>query len=386
MHLIDIDLTAVPSARELTNYSKEAFVLFLKDIEQESEPANKFMKMFMVLQGLQRDEFALEMQRCALAHRKVFRLLGPQNPALRLLAIVGPGTMEHNTPLDFLLYGRNVQLDYYYVTDASEPWDAVPSHDVAFLAMGESSDKLHLHQAIDKQRTHWPRPFLNNSPGILNCARDKLYPRLNDIPGVLIPSTKKISRAQLNAQTFPFLVRPLDTHGGRGLAKLADAMGLAQYLQARSESDFYVSDFVESAGVDACYRKIRIALIDQQPYVCHLAISNHWLVNYQSAEMQLSAAKRSEEQAFMDNFDAQFITQHGTALQLIARAINLDYVVVDCAQALDGRLLVFEADSGAWIHDTDATGIFSYKATHMAKAFDAFEAMLHRAARHATQI
>jgi len=137
-----------------------------------------------------------------------------------------------------------------------------------------------------------------------------------------------------------------------------------------------VSDFVDCAGADGLYRKLRIALIDGRPYICHLAISAHWIVHYLPAGMEASADKRAEEAALMQGFDTGFAARHQQALQGIATGLGLDYVVIDCAQTRDGRLLLFEADIRGWIHATDPPALFPYKPAVMQRAFDAFRAML----------
>jgi hypothetical protein len=51
---------------------------------------------------------------------------------------------------------------------------------------------------------------------------------------------------------------------------------------------------------------------------------------------------------------------------------------VDCAETRDGRLLVFEADNTAIVHDMDPPDVFPYKPPQMRKIFAAFTAMLSR--------
>ena len=132
---------------------------------------------------------------------------------------------------------------------------------------------------------------------------------------------------------------------------------------------------------DGLYRKARIALIDGRPYICHLAISDCWIVHYQSAGMAESASKRKEEACFMQNFDTDFALRHQNALLAIAERLALDYVVIDCAETPDGHLLIFEIDNAGWVHATDSIERFPYKQAHMKKLFAAFRAMLIKVAK-----
>ncbi|MDD2865393.1 MAG: RimK family alpha-L-glutamate ligase, partial [Methylococcales bacterium] len=184
-------------------------------------------------------------------------------------------------------------------------------------------------------------------------------------------------RKQLGELSFPVTIRPIDTHGGNGFEKINNSDELNYYLQHHLENDeFYISTFVDYQNEDGCYRKLRIALIDKKPFICHLAISENWMVHYNSAGMESNAHKRAEEQKVMENFDHDFAIKHQEALSAIAHKLNLDYVVIDCAETQNGELLLFEADPRGWIHVIDSVEIFPYKAAVMQKAFDAFRTML----------
>jgi hypothetical protein len=94
--------------------------------------------------------------------------------------------------------------------------------------------------------------------------------------------------------------------------------------------------------------------------------------------MELSEHKRAEERSVMENFDHDFAARHHDVLYVIADRLDLDYVVIDCAETKDGELLLFEADPRCWVHATDSIEIFPYKPAVMQKAFDAFRSLLIR--------
>jgi len=348
----------------------------MEDVAQEMDLGNKFMKMFIVLQNFKMDEMAQEMQEQAFLYRNVFRFLSPPQPIIRLLVIAGPGNMTQNAPLDFVVFNHNVRLDYFYVVNENQSWQSVPDHDVAILGLGESSKHIALYQVIEKQRQQWPRPFLNNAQGVMNCAREKLYELLKEDPDFIVPKTQRINRQEVSALSFPYLIRPIDSHAGQDLEKIQDSLAIHDYLSRINDKIFYVSEFLDCSKKDGLFRKFRIALIDKKPYVCHLAISEDWVVHYKSAHMELSSHKREEEEKFMREFDTHFLAQHGESLIRAAEVIGLDYVILDCAISRQGQLVIFEADNGAWIHDTDSPEIYPYKSEFMKKAFTAFTQML----------
>ena len=114
--------------------------------------------------------------------------------------------------------------------------------------------------------------------------------------------------------------------------------------------------------------------------MCHMAISEHWIVHYMSAGMTVNAAKRAEEERFMADFDAGFAVRHDGAFRHIAERLGLDYVGLDCGETADGRLLLFEVDSGMTVHAMDGADLFAYKQVQMTKVFSAFRKLLAGAA------
>ena len=126
-------------------------------------------------------------------------------------------------------------------------------------------------------------------------------------------------------------------------------------------------------------RKYRIALVDGAPFLCHMAISSHWMVHYLNAGMTEDAGKRAEEARAMADFEADFAKRHATGFAALRERIGLEYFAIDCAESRDGNLLVFEADTAMIIHSMDPPEMFPYKAAQMEKAYAAFQTMLRRA-------
>jgi glutathione synthase/RimK-type ligase-like ATP-grasp enzyme len=172
------------------------------------------------------------------------------------------------------------------------------------------------------------------------------------------------------------IVRPVDSQKGHGLMKIDTPAALAGYLATRPEAAFYIARYVEYRGPDGQFRKYRVVLIDGRPYACHMAISQSWVVHYMSAGMVESVAKRAEEARFFAAFDDDFARRHRDALAFIARRLELEYVGIDCGETPDGRLLIFEVDSGMTVHSMDPDDTFPYKRPQMRKVFRAFRQML----------
>jgi hypothetical protein len=166
-----------------------------------------------------------------------------------------------------------------------------------------------------------------------------------------------------------------------GLVKLENASAIEAYLREWTEAEFYLAPFVDYSNRDGLFRKYRIALIDGRPFVCHMAISRHWMIHYLNAGMKNDPAKRAEEARFMANFDSYFAVRHAAAFRTIAERSGLEYLPIDCGETPDGKLLVFEVGTGMIVHSMDPPELFPYKRPQMEKVFKAFQAMLKNAAR-----
>ena len=304
--------------------------------------------------------------------RQVTQGLAP----LRLLALMRPGDLMANAPLDFITRHLNVQLDLLYLLPGATMPAAVPDHNVLYVGGGDSAT---LEQRLRLFR-HWPRPVLNHPLHVDGLARDSLAAALADLPGVLSPSCSRLARHALvqKVGACPVLVRPVGSHAGVNLAKLDSPEDLAVYLQSSDADEFYLTAFVDYRSADGLFRKYRIAIVDGAPFLCHMGVSEHWMVHYLNAGMSTHADRRDDEARAMAEFDAVFVARHRNALAALNDKIGLDYYMLDCAEAQDGRLLIFEADAEAIVHLMDPPDLFPYKPAQMRRLFAAFEAMVRR--------
>jgi hypothetical protein len=331
----------------------------------------------------------LNLQDAALEDSQMFRTAGAPPGALRLLALVGPGDLMTNTPLDFLTNYLNVRLDLLYVLPDRPLPPVIPDHDFAFFAAGDADPataaRLRLLYAM------WPRPTLNDPRFLPALERDTLSRSLAGVSGICSPTAVAMSKAELSAHLdsgrpiegfdngpYPCLIRPASSHAGTGLSLLRNPAEMAEYLRFTFERHFFITAFEDYRGPDGLYRKSRVAFIDRRPFLCHLALSSHWMVHYLNAGMTESAEKRAEEAAAMVAFDEGFARRHAAAFDALHDRLGFDYYSIDCSETRDGRLLLFEADSAAIIHLMDPPDLFPYKQPQMHKVFAAFDAMLQR--------
>lgn len=361
------------------------------------DDAHAWLDFSTVLQLKGQRELALAVQAQAIELQQWYSLPAQapdSGPGFKLLVVMGPGDLMSNTPIEFLVEQSDVAMDMLYLTADSDFPEEVPEHDVLLVAVAESDANQPLLARLAAFLLEWPRPVVNLPQHIAHTSRDGLCARLHDVPGVAMPRTARLDRAQLQAlasgelqvgsllpgDDFPLIVRPLGSHAGHDLERMASAADLQAYLQKVDAERFYIARFVDYRNEDGQFRKYRIALIDGQPYICHFAVSSHWMIHYLNAGMDESAVKREEEARIMAHFDDEFARRHAQAFAAIDARMLMPYLGIDCAETRDGELLVFEADNAMIVHAMDAEEMYPYKRPAMRKVFAAFRAMLTRAA------
>lgn len=366
--------------------------------QENPSDANAYMDYSTVLQLMGLRENALAVQAQAIEIQALYSLPAPKlgsqaAPGLRLLTIMGPGDLMANTPIEFLLEDSDISLDLLYLTLESEWPEIVPDHDVMMVAVGESDANQPLLARLAGLVANWPRPVINLPEQIAVLSRDGVCAALHDIPGVEMPITVRIDRAMLQAlgvgattiqallphDDFPLIIRPTDSHAGQNLEKISHRDDIGEYLGRVRAERFYVSRFVDYRGGDGLFRKYRIALIEGRPFICHFAVSAHWMIHYLNAGMGESAEKRAEEAACMAHFDEEFAVRHAAAFEAIYRRMRLPYLGIDCAQTSKGDLLIFESDNAMVVHAMDGEAMYPYKKPAMRKVFAAFRQMLENA-------
>jgi hypothetical protein len=325
---------------------------------------------------------AADLQAAALTMSPVFRVRGSGGEEIRLLAIVGPGDLMTNTPVDFLTASLPVRLDLLYIHPDRPLPGVVPDHDVAIFALGEANPamlaRLRWLYAV------WPRPALNNPRFLPAMRRDTLSKSLAGEPALISPRAVAASMDRLRSDKpvkglgipFPMLIRPQDSHAGARLSRVADVAELSDYLRFSPDEDFFLTEYRNYRGADGLFRKYRVAFVGRQPFLCHMAVSDHWMVHYLNAGMAGSFAKRAEEAEAMATFDRGFAQRHAAAFEALHRRLGFDYYAIDCAETRDGKLLVFEADTAAIVHAMDPPDVFPYKQPQMQRIFGAFFSLL----------
>lgn len=361
----------------------------LEKTKNDADDANLWMNLSIAMQCLGQRDLGLSIQHQALAMKRIYHIPATEQPArFRLLMLMSPGDLSANTPLECLLENGDIDLILYYISPGDPLAQPVPEHDALIVAIGKIDDNRGLIESLAQALARWPKPVINSPRHILATERSVASELLRDAPGVLIPPTLHVSRSALLAievgdaelsggVDFPIILRPVGSQAGRDLARLAGPEEILSYLAGVGEENFFLSRFVDYSNTDGRFRKFRIALIDGIAYACHMAVSSHWMVHYVNAGMYEDARKREEEASFMAHFD-DFAQRHRVALEAVHERIGLDYFCIDCTEAPDGRLQIFETDHVMVVHAMDPEDMFPYKQIHIRKVQQAFRDYLFR--------
>ncbi|MQB44162.1 tetratricopeptide repeat-containing protein [Rhizobium sp. ICMP 5592] len=356
-------------------------------IRADATDAAAMFDLATILQTLGRADEARQMFRSAVELKRDFCVIHGNGQGPRLLAFVTPGDFMANTPLDFLLVDSDCVLWLHYVDAETAELGDLPAHDVAFMAIGESTENAPVLARMQTLLADFDGPIMNNDTELVSrLTRDGVSAMLAGEPSILSPNTYRVPREELVAigsgakqlykcapgLTFPLVVRPISTHAGHGMERIADPSGLLAWLETQPAPEIYVAPFIDFRGADGLYNKQRIVFIQGKAFASHMALSEHWIVHYLSAGMAESPAKRAVEQAWMEDFDTDFAIRHKDSFDALYRRIGLDYFGIDCAELRDGRLLVFELDVAMVVHNMDSPTTYPYKQVAMRKLFDAF--------------
>ncbi len=168
---------------------------FIARVQQDPGDANALMDLATMLQLVGKPDLALNAQQQALALSRLYRI-APEDGrvAIRVLALMAPGDLMSNTPLEFLIQDSDVQLDMLYLAPSLQIPETIPEHDLLFVAIGESEANRPLLKELVNALKDWPRPVLNLPDRIARLSRDAASALLRDIPGAVTPVSVRIER------------------------------------------------------------------------------------------------------------------------------------------------------------------------------------------------
>lgn len=327
--------------------------------------------LWEVCQVLQDRDAALAHLQAAIDEDPLFTRPGANLAAAQrsVLVLAVPGDFQANLPLD-RLFDDNTALHTLWLSDPAailrDPAAAIPAQlpptDCVFIAIAEDSRHGEALLAADALARAIGRPVINRGDRIAKLSRAGTAALLRGLPDAVVPSHHLVEHGERLPVAYPVIIRPLGSHAGQQLERISDDIGLDRYYAAHEDvRRFTVAPFVDYRSEDGWWRKYRVIFVDGAPYPLHLAIHDDWAVWYYNAGMLGCTAKQSEERRFLGSLQAAFPSRAVSALQEVGRRVGLDYFGLDCSVMPDGRLLVFEIETGMIVHERSGQGLQAHE-------------------------
>jgi glutathione synthase/RimK-type ligase-like ATP-grasp enzyme len=265
--------------------------------------------------------------------------------------------------------------------DFFDPDEPLPPHAVIVNAIGDADLCQVALANAERIVARSAAPVINPPNRVRATGRQRVAHRMAGLPGVTVPRIVRLAQAELS---FPLLLRAPGYHTGQHFVRVETAQALARAVASLPQGDTLAIEYCDARGPDGLARKYRVMFIDGVPYPLHLAISAGWKVHYFTAAMAGEPAHRAEEHRFLDAMPTVLGQTAMEALVHIQAALGLDYGGIDFALAVDGSLLLFEANATMLINPPPADPIWDYRRPATEAALAAARRMLARRAEQSS--
>lgn len=383
------DLGGAYEAAEMT---AEAEAAFRRVIALEPRHIEARLQLALTLEHAHRHDEARRLRIEAARLHGVVTTPCAGGPAQARVLVIG-GAANCNASLKFLLPRNRYATVSTYLPppDAAEEGDAglaarLPEFDLVFNAISDADrGELFLEPAA-RLCAEAGRPVINPPDRRISRTRRDLIPALlADIPGLVVPATRRAGRAELLAMAEadlplqrPALLRPVGAHGGEELVRFQRCADFRPYLDSIPDQEFYLSEFWDYAGADGYFRKYRLIFVDRAVHPYHLVVGHDWLLHYFRVDMRAQSWMKPAEEAFLADWESVFDGVRGEAVREVARRLDLDYAGIDCSLLPDGRVLLFEANATMLVHLHDPVEEYPYKHRYVPRIVDAVGDMIAR--------
>jgi hypothetical protein len=306
---------------------------------------------------------------------KPYRGPGTAVPLLVLVSARGG-----NIPADYWINHRHFSVAALYA-EFHDPAAPLPPHALVVNLIGDADICARALDCAQEITARSAAPLINAPARVKVTGRAENARRLGAIPGVVAPNIQALSRGALLANTelhFPLLLRRPGFHTGQHFTYVASQDGLAPAVDSLAADELLAIEYLDARGEDGMARKYRVMFIDGALHPLHLAISADWKVHYFSAAMAQNADYREEERRFLNDMPAVLGPSVMRVLHDICANLALEYAGIDFAVALDGRVLLFEANATMVVFPPGPDPMWDYRRAAINKVLEAATRMLLR--------
>lgn len=188
-------------------------------------------------------------------------------------------------------------------------------------------------------------PVFNHPEAVLATRRDRISRTLQGIPGLLVPKCVRFKPSlpkdfpevfRAEGFQYPVLVRPVGSQTGKHLLKIDEPQAWAQiHTIPWGGKNMFMSQFVEFAGADRRYTKIRIAFVGNSHILRHVKFSDNWLLHNDSKAVE----RVSDEMRILDQLaDNEPLA---SIIKAVKSRVRLDYWGMDIGYRGQGKPFVF---------------------------------------------
>ena len=240
--------------------------------------------------------------------------------------------------------------------------EKIPVPDVIInnCANGElilSEDKL---PALSALMDSFGVPVVNHPSQAVQTTRDMSARMLQNIPGVLVPTSRRFSVAGKTPEQlvkeieghyhYPIIARTLVTQQGKQMHKVDSREALLKVLASDLRDDFFVIQFIDTREKNGFFRKIRGTFLKDEIIISRVDFSDHWNVRGRRTPVRLAFYKANmhlldEEKRICKDPEAALGRSALQGLQTIRDRIPLDIFGIDFDVAPDGVLVFYEANA-----------------------------------------
>lgn len=196
---------------------------------------------------------------------------------------------------------------------------------------------------------------INEPEAVEASTRDRAAERLSGIDGLIVPRTLRLQPRSPDAvlslwqASFdaPVILRRAGSHGGMDTVLLKTPEDIEKlHALPLDGSDYTLTEFVDYRSDDGLYRKYRFAVIDGEPFVRHLIMSEDWNIHAASREqMKQREDLVQEEEDQLESFERKLKPRIRERVRDIHKRIGLDFFGIDCHMTPKGDMILFEANA-----------------------------------------
>ncbi len=337
--------------------------LILKELNRSDEAQNIYWKS-LDMRVAASPVFLAERR----STQKADALIVSQNPAvddslksfesLHLSCLNFPGQLAKYYPEDF-------HFTYVFVGDVMKPSarNRIPQPDFVINnhANGElihiKGDLSGLIELVDS----FGVPVVNHPTKAVQTTRDVSAKLLENIPGVLVPKTRRFSAVgktheelvqEIEEQyEYPLITRTLAAQEGKGMTKVDTREALVAVLLASGFPEkFFVTQFVDSRGGNEFYRKIRAAIVEDEIIIVRVDYDAKWKIYARKSDERVAFYLENkhlldEEKRICRDPEARLGRLVMESLRAIRERMPLDVFGVDFDVDAAGQVIFYEANA-----------------------------------------